>query len=271
MSKKGKGVVVLDSTTPYRVGVYEDAKARMKYQTLMQDYQELQKEVDVMRSNLQAGKQRKIILAAEVRFLRRRYEYFVKTETMNSSQKQKLVQAPNLLKQTKHMKDLSRKVPEPKLKKKHCIGNGAMQNGSTVLSDLNHNGRIATGKKTSAWNAAPAFDLNQKERMHVNDTSLRNTIVPLDLNQDDNPSGKETSLPNRAHVFDLNEISTGEEDFQSNAEALKFEEVKKSSMRGPTNEAQNELKLSIFRNAGEGPSRVGKRKISWQDPVALRV
>lgn len=42
MSKKSKGVV-LDSTAPYGIGVYEDAKARLKYQTLMQDYEELQK------------------------------------------------------------------------------------------------------------------------------------------------------------------------------------------------------------------------------------
>lgn len=32
---------------------------------------------------------------------------------------------------------------------------------------------------------------------------------------------------------------------------------------------QNDLKLSLCRNAGEGSSRVGKRKLSWQDSVAL--
>lgn len=42
MSKKSKGVC-LDSTPPYGVGVCEDAKARMKHQALMQEYQELQK------------------------------------------------------------------------------------------------------------------------------------------------------------------------------------------------------------------------------------
>lgn len=34
--------MVLDSAPSYGVGVYEDAKARMKHQTLMQEYQELQ-------------------------------------------------------------------------------------------------------------------------------------------------------------------------------------------------------------------------------------
>lgn len=45
MSKKSKRAG-LDSTTPYGIGVYEDAKARLKYQTLMQDYEELQKVVN---------------------------------------------------------------------------------------------------------------------------------------------------------------------------------------------------------------------------------
>lgn len=42
MSKKSKGVF-LDSAAPYGIGVYEDTKARLKYQTLLQDYEELQK------------------------------------------------------------------------------------------------------------------------------------------------------------------------------------------------------------------------------------
>lgn len=33
----------------------------------------------------------------------------------------------------------------------------------------------------------------------------------------------------------------------------------------------NELKLSICRDVGTSGNRVGKRKISWQDQVALRV
>ena len=37
-------------------------------------------------------------------------------------------------------------------------------------------------------------------------------------------------------------------------------------------EQHNDLKLSMCRNVGDGStSRSGKRKISWQDPVALRV
>lgn len=62
-----------------------------------------------------------------------------------------------------------------------------------------------------------------------------------------------------------------DEDFQTNDEVVKYEESRRSLMRHPNDEVQNDLMLSICRNAGEGSSRVGKRKISWQDPVALRV
>lgn len=42
MSKKSKGAG-FNSTTPYRIGEYGDTKAWLKYQNLMQDYEELQK------------------------------------------------------------------------------------------------------------------------------------------------------------------------------------------------------------------------------------
>ncbi|KAL0451377.1 UNVERIFIED_CONTAM: hypothetical protein Slati_1115800 [Sesamum latifolium] len=306
MSKKSKGVV-LDSTPPYGVGVYEDAKARLKHQTLVQDYEELQKETDTMRTKLEAAKQRKLILAAEVRFLRRRYKYLVKTKNTNSSQEQNLVQAPSSLKKAKETKEQlsTRKesslhrlplLPEPNPKKKHHIGKqGAMRNASTItdqarkkilhggeeiikqslpsISDLNHQkGRMRIRRETLAPNMIQILDKDQKERMHgANDATSRNPIAAFDLNQDSSPSMKDVFVPSRAPIFDLNEISTGDEDFQSNVEAMKFEEAKKSLIRGINDEQQTDLKLSICRNAGEGTSRVGKRKISWQDPVALRV
>ncbi|KAL0345839.1 UNVERIFIED_CONTAM: hypothetical protein Sradi_4415200 [Sesamum radiatum] len=261
MPRKSKGVV-LESTPPFGVGGYDDAKARMKHQALMQEYQELQREVDFMRSKLQAGKQRKRVLTAEVRFLRRRYECFVKTKTLNSIQKEKLAQ-PTDLAQSKSRKEAGHcrlpPVPKSKSKKKHCIGKEVAP-------------RRADIRKILAWNMTPVLDLNQKERMHgANETALKNTIVGFDLNWDNSLCPKEASLPSRAPVFDLNEISTGEEDIQSNHEAMVSEEVKKGLIRRPSDEMRNDLKLSICRNAGEGPSRVGKRKISWQDPVALRV
>lgn len=287
MSKKSKGVV-LDSTAPYGIGVYEDAKARLKYQTLMQDYEELQKEADVMKSKLEASKQRKLMLAAEVRFLRKRREYLVKTKTTNSFKEQSPVEAPGLLKRAKITKEQALIGKEASLKKKLAplsdgfpvsdqprkkkIYGGKEAKGhslsliSTQVSDLNHKGMKHTRKEV---NTTPISDRNPKERMFgANDATVRNSTAAFDLNQDTAPSEREASLPTRAPIFDLNEISTGDEDFQSSVE---LEEARKSLMRGMNEEQQNDVKLSVCRNAGESSSRGGKRKISWQDPVALRV
>ncbi|KAG8367618.1 hypothetical protein BUALT_Bualt16G0091000 [Buddleja alternifolia] len=270
MSKKFKGVI-LNSTTPYGVGVYEDAKARFIW-----DFCFVIDETDVMRSKLEAARQRKLKLAAEVRFLRRRYEYFVKTKTMGSTENKKLVEPSNAIKQNtkKVMEARKRLLPpisESKPKKKRYIIKEVSQNHKKIL----HGGKRNTGKESLSRNATPVLDLNQMERMHVwNDSASRNLIAAFDLNRDSSssgPSGKEASLPARAPIFDLNEISTGDEDILSNVEGVKFDEVKKSSIRGTNDDMQNDVKLSICRNAGEGSSRVGKRKISWMDPVALRV
>ncbi|KAL8037332.1 hypothetical protein ABFX02_11G032400 [Erythranthe guttata] len=245
MSKRRNKAVVLDSAPPSYGGgggggMYEDSRARLKHQTLMQEYQELQKEVNGMKSKLEAGKQRKMMLAAEVRFLRRRYQHFVESRNMiNSSEKEKNVQRPKSIKQTVNRKEVGHtrlsQVPEPKPKRK----------------------RVTSRGETSTKKTKPVLD-----------TSLRNSVVAFDLNQDSYNSGcgKEASFPSRAPIFDLNEISTGDEDFQSNVEAVK-------KTRSTNEEVQNDLMLSICRNGGEvvPSSRVGKRKISWQDPVALRV
>lgn len=45
----------------------------------------------------------------------------------------------------------------------------------------------------------------------------------------------------------------------------------KSLLRGGNDEQHNDMKLLVCRNIGNGPNRAGKRKITWQDQVALRV
>ncbi len=52
---------------------------------------------------------------------------------------------------------------------------------------------------------------------------------------------------------------------------MRSDESKKSLLRGGSDEQHNDMKLSICRNIGSGSNRAGKRKISWQDQVALRV
>ncbi|GER46974.1 homeobox-leucine zipper protein family [Striga asiatica] len=278
MSKKGERVV-FDSATNYGVGPYEDAKAKLKHQNLLQDYEELQRETDAMRSKLEAASKRKSILAAEVRFLRKRYKHLVKSKNMDSSQEQAHAQKISPPKKAKTPKEsvFIRKGTSPSqhilalvpqlIKKKQFVVEPAV-----LISNSNQKDKKRMKKEAVAPNAALLYDKIQKERiLCANEVGLRNPIATFDLNEDSCPNGKEASFPSRAPIFDLNEISTGDEDFGTNVEAVGFEESKKSLMRGLNDEQQNDMKLAFCRNSGEGSSRVGKRKISWQDPVALRV
>ena len=63
-----------------------------------------------------------------------------------------------------------------------------------------------------------------------------------------------------------------EEELQGNSEAMRIEEPKRSTQRVATDEQHSDIKLSAAcRSVGDGSNRAGKRKISWQDQVALRV
>ena len=50
---------------------------------------------------------------------------------------------------------------------------------------------------------------------------------------------------------------------------LKMEKLKRSLMEGDA--VANDLKLSVCRDVGTSSNPSSKRKISWQDQVALRV
>ncbi|KAK4435751.1 hypothetical protein Salat_0738600 [Sesamum alatum] len=61
----------------------DEAKAKLKYQTLLKEYLELQKEFVSRKRKLQAAKQKKETILAEVRFLRRRRKCLLKTQSPN--------------------------------------------------------------------------------------------------------------------------------------------------------------------------------------------
>ncbi|XP_019170820.1 PREDICTED: uncharacterized protein LOC109166317 [Ipomoea nil] len=275
-------------------GGYDDAKARMKHQDLFQDFQELQRETNGIRDKLEDAKKRKMILLAEVRFLRRRHKYLLQAKSMESPQEHKVAQHQNVeiypktgAKGTRpNKKDAApRKLPPlPGLKQKgrmsketapqdvfpgptgakhkrqktHNNGKEGVMRLSSV-SDANHHSRVYSEKPKQA------IDLNQNERLFGG-----NGAAPLfDLNESSH-CGKEVSPPSRAPAFDLNEIST-EEEPRWNFEPTLPDELEKSMTRGVNEDQHNDLRISLCRNAGEGSSRARKPKISWQDPVALRV
>ncbi|KGN65169.1 hypothetical protein Csa_019695 [Cucumis sativus] len=254
--KKMKGVV---SQYP----VYEDSKTRFKHQSLLQDYHDLEKETGTVKRKLQMMKQKKMTLMAEVRFLRKRYEYLMKNQPSTKDhysnvetvqQKQWKNQVANNNKKGKNggrRRTALKPLPTiSDINQKERI-DMPLQNSTPIpVLDLNQKAKTSSRKKASQHNSTPVFDLNQKERMC---------------------SGRDASERNITPFFDLNQISIEEEELQTHYEPLRVDELKKSLLRGGNDEQQNDIKISACRSIGDGPSRAGKRKISWQDQVALRV
>ncbi|RDY11995.1 hypothetical protein CR513_03230, partial [Mucuna pruriens] len=252
-----KGALSVESP-PY--AVYEDQRARLRHQSLLQDYEDLQEETNAMRMRLQAVKQKKLILSAEVRFLRRRYRYLIQNPSpkpkpkQDISHQQKLkVQATLIPKSKKYSrKESTLRPPTTHLNPKERISNGVE---TTVqkevhMFDLNQNARSLSRKDPSFLNSAPVPDLNHKDRFH---------------------SGKEASKKSITPFFDLNQISREEEELLGVFEPTRVEEPKRITQRGVSEEQHNDVKLSVCRNVGNGSNRTVKRKISWQDQVALRL
>lgn len=203
---------------------YEDARARFKHQTLLQDYLELEQETEAARNKLEAMKQKKQTLEAEVRFLRRRHKFLLKTKSTTPQQ----VKSHNL--ETTQFRKSKKENVHPK--KAPTLRN------LPPIHNLNQRGRVYTEKKNSNPSRPPSGDKN------VNLHSVNLSPVTEFNRKESGFGGKEARVP----IFDLNQISMEEE------------------------EEHNDLKLSMCRNVGDGSTnRAGKRKITWQDPVALRV
>lgn len=289
--KKSKGVVFESAPPPSGAGGFHNPSARQKREALMVDYQELQKDTDATRSKLKVAKQKRLVLAAEVGFLRRKYKHLVKAKNMISSEEYSI--PPSSLKRAKSMKEQNggNKVgqrrlpplPDPRPNKKQCTGKRvALLNTSPstflACNDILHGkketfgyslnlGSVPHGKvHVERRTLVPIIDKERALVLGSNGVASRHlNIGNFELNRYKNFTGQ-ASLPIRAPTFDLNEISTGDEDLQNNINAVRFEEAKRSLMRGASDE-----KFPICRNAGEGSGTVSKRKISWQDPVVLRV
>ncbi|PQQ21014.1 uncharacterized protein Pyn_08696 [Prunus yedoensis var. nudiflora] len=58
--------------------VDEEARLNFRHESLLQDYLERQKEFESKKKKLQAAKQKRDILLAEIRFLRRRHRHLLK-------------------------------------------------------------------------------------------------------------------------------------------------------------------------------------------------
>ncbi|KAG6740865.1 hypothetical protein POTOM_056334 [Populus tomentosa] len=280
--RKMKGAAAADSSPPSYATMYEDPRIVFKHQSLMQDYEELYKlllmlrpkgvniellmidgfillsisqETEAKKRKLQMMRQKKLTLMAEVRFLRRRYKYLTQNKPKKAPIERIFVQPQNLVPASKNLK-----------KEKSYSGNNAALRPPVPRFDLNQKGKLYIEREATLRNSTPIFDLNQKQMTHIGkEAALRKTAPIPDLNQKERIyRGKEATVRNNTPIFDLNEISV-------NGDMLRTEELRISSMRGGSDELHNDMKLSACRNVGNGSSRGGKRKITWQDQVALRV
>lgn len=232
---------------------YEDVKARFKHQTLVQDYLHLQKETEAARNYVEFMKQKKQILEAEVRFLRRRHKFLTKTKSSTSQ----LVKSQNV-ETAQYRKSKKEKVNPTK---------AATLPNLFPVPNLNQRGKDFTKKKNIVpIRPYPMFDVDQNVSsygINLNQMVYGNNSSPMpEFNQKASGlSGEKTSAQTRAPIFDLNQISMEEE-----------EEEVQEIVEDQRKDLHNDLKLSLCRNVGDGSTnRSGKRKISWQDPVALRV
>ncbi|XP_008795205.1 uncharacterized protein LOC103711015 isoform X2 [Phoenix dactylifera] len=75
--KKGRRVAV-ESSPSSRFSLGEEARARYRHQSLLQDYEELLKETEAKEKQLQKVNQKKLKLLAEVKFLQKRYKCLLK-------------------------------------------------------------------------------------------------------------------------------------------------------------------------------------------------
>lgn len=203
--KKGKRSVMGSSPASTYYPVTEEARARFRHQSLLQDYEDLLKETEAKRKKLQKANEKKLKLLAEVKFLRRKYR------CLSSNP--------------------SGKTP--------CRLNKKPQSSPSSL--------LLTGRPS-----IPSFQLPAKDQSFT---------------------ARDATTPSTAAVIDLNQVSLpiGEEmdEYQISLEPAKADRLRKSPMEGDA--MANDLKLSICRDVGHGSNQVVKRKITWQDQVALRV
>ncbi|KAF5789438.1 hypothetical protein HanRHA438_Chr09g0382811 [Helianthus annuus] len=234
---------------------YEDARARFKHQTLFQDYMELQQETEAARSNLMALKQNKLTLQAEVRFLRRRHKFLL--ENKSSTLQEQVFMNPqptHIRKSNKEKVHMEKWFTLPKLPP-----SGKKKTPRSIPSpefDLTFEDSFYGVKQQSAQRAIA----NQRVRINGPKASTF-----LDLSQKDDAFGSQKpSGQTRKPEIDLNQISREEEELEEQREP--FDHVMHGLMRKGVDEQHTDERLSMFRNVGSG-----KRKVSWQDPVAVRV
>ncbi|KAK1316622.1 hypothetical protein QJS10_CPA05g02224 [Acorus calamus] len=255
MMKKGRRVL-MEASASYVVG--EDEKMRIKIRDLTEEYEVLEKETEAIQVRLQREKHKKLNLLAEVRFLQRRYKYLLENPPH--------IPPPTPFNQSKKP-DIPFKSPAPRPPPKRF----ATHDKKNLPRNPNQKKppRHSTQTLTSGTLLRRQVQKGALKRF-PSQTPKSLPAIPLQRNNHmENEGGRMTPHG----VLDLNQIShlrpeeTGE--FQVAWEPLGGEKNLKQALVDGDSES-GDVNLSICRDVG-GSSRMGKRKISWQDQVALRV
>ncbi|XP_022158137.1 uncharacterized protein LOC111024696 [Momordica charantia] len=243
--------------------LFETPMIGTKHHRLLQDYEDLENATEVMKEELLIAKRKKSTLLAEVRFLRHRYE-FLKNQSLNSQPKHGLEPPQNHeIRPPNAKKEKSSQKREASLK---LLAEAQAQ-------DLNQRGGIYDGMEAASRKSRLVFHMNQKPRMcSDNEVSMHNSSPIFNHKEILYRVHEAAADRNMTPVFDLNQISREEEELQAGFEPPRMEEGPKNSFLRSENDGKNsDLMISpMCRNVGSGSNRAGKRKISWQDQVALR-
>ncbi|KAA0056109.1 hypothetical protein IC582_011464 [Cucumis melo] len=258
MKKARKGVAA-DSMA---CALFENSMVGIKHQSLLQDYQELHNETEAVKKKLLIAKRKKATLLDEVRFLRHRYE-LLKNQPANIQPKVGFKLSRNLeLRPPIVKKEKSSRKREASLKP------------LAQAHDLNQRGGIYNGIEASSRKSQSFFDLNQKSNTcSKKEVIMNNSFPTFDQKERVYRAHEAAANRNMTPVFDLNQISREEEEMQAGFEPLRqLEDESKNIFPRSEHDAKNsDLVLSsMCRNDDNGSNRAGKRKISWQDQVALR-
>ncbi|CAL9227485.1 unnamed protein product [Arabidopsis halleri] len=217
--------------------------------TLMQVL-ELEKELEVKRKKLEMIKQKRLTLKSEVRFLRRRYEHLKQDQTLETS--------PNMLRLSESGgSEVPRKLSGEN--KKH-----PGVRAPVPCFDLKQKNTICNEKEALAKNAS--CDLEKKRRRSRGNDVLTIPVSLPDLNGEGN-----TSVTDKVPGFDLNQISREEEEPEVNGEHMVVESMKNAMRDNRISDLHGERKLPICGDVEKELNRAVKRKVTWQDPVALSV
>ncbi|XAR69979.1 hypothetical protein NMG60_11001777 [Bertholletia excelsa] len=143
------------ASTSVRQSVQQEDAAKLKHQTLLQEYLQLQKEFVSRKRQLQTAKQKRDDLFAQVRFLRRRHRHLLKNQYLKlEHEKDPLVVQPQ-----------SSNVPREVLQKKRISSSRKPALGSSYsVSVSNLNGRDEE--------EGEGVEENRAKRLRVDDTRI---------------------------------------------------------------------------------------------------